>query len=65
MEHILLETMLRHAENKEVTNDSKCSLTKGRSRLTNLLVFCNEVTVLVDKEGAVTRKLNLVKSSMK
>lgn len=61
----LLETMLRHTENKEVVGDSRHGFTMGTLCLTILVAFYDRCTALVDNRGSATdiSYLDLYKAS--
>ena len=48
-EQILLEAMLRHVEERNVTGHSQYSFTKSKSSLANMLAFCDGITASMDK----------------
>jgi len=52
MEQLILDTIFRHV-NKKVIRRSQHGFTKGKSCLTNLINFCDEMTDLVDEGRAV------------
>ncbi|CAM4709685.1 unnamed protein product [Lepidochelys kempii] len=53
MEQVFKESILKHLEEREVIRNSQHGLTKGKSCLTNLIAFYDEITGSVDEGKAV------------
>ncbi|CAM4435223.1 unnamed protein product [Caretta caretta] len=53
MEQVLKESILKHFEQRKVIKNSQPGFTKGKSCLTNLIAFYDEITGSVDEGKAV------------
>ncbi|CAM5146686.1 unnamed protein product [Natator depressus] len=53
MEQVLKESILKHLEERKVIRNRQHGFTKGKSCLTNLIAFCDEITGSVDEGKAV------------
>nr|XP_048714325.1 alpha-1,3-mannosyl-glycoprotein 4-beta-N-acetylglucosaminyltransferase A isoform X3 [Caretta caretta] len=53
MEHVLKESILKHLDERKVIRNSQHGFTKGKSCLTNLIAFYDEITGSVDEGKSV------------
>ncbi|CAM5088467.1 unnamed protein product [Eretmochelys imbricata] len=53
MEHVLKESILKHLDERKVIRNNQHGFTKGKSCLTNLIAFYDEITGSVDEGKAV------------
>lgn len=50
VEHLTLEAICKHMKDKKIIRSSQCGFTKGKSYVTSLMSFCDEMTTLFYKE---------------
>lgn len=53
MEQLTVETISRHMKEKKIIRRIQHGITKGKSHLTNLISFYNEIPSLIDEGRAV------------
>ena len=53
MEQLILEVISKHVEEKKVIKSSQHGYTKGKSCLTNPIVFCDGTAGWIDEERSV------------
>ena len=62
MKQLILDTILRHVKDNKVLGSSLHTFMKGKSCLTHLISFCDEMTDLVDgRRVAIVVYLNLLR----
>ncbi|CAM5104549.1 unnamed protein product [Natator depressus] len=62
MEQVLKESIVKHLEERKVIRNSQHGFTKGKSCLTNLIAFYDEITGSVDEGKAVDVFLDFSKA---